>query len=264
MEPINQEHEINYFTGHPLLTSEVLKLLDQVSDKVFFCADVIENKCLYLGSSAQNVLGYSAEFLKSEGLNFFASIIHPEDYQHTLKVYAKALSEIKSRLDHQKFSYGKSVEFRVKSGSGCWIPIEVNFVLVKSNLERKEGNLFGTIRDLSNRPNNQSSPGDSPELTESSGYKAKKAKSRGHQMDSHQFRSEMLEIGLQNQPLPPITNREKEVLQMIAYGYSSKQVAEALFISPFTVTNHRKHLMSKFKVRNTAELIKVASKYFWM
>lgn len=59
----------------------------------------------------------------------------------------------------------------------------------------------------------------------------------------------------------PISAREKEVLQLIANGYSSKEIANMLFISNHTAISHRKNLIEKFKVKNTAHLIKKASRY---
>lgn len=57
-----------------------------------------------------------------------------------------------------------------------------------------------------------------------------------------------------------ISSREKEVLKLVAEGHSSKQIAEMLFISSHTAISHRKHLIEKFQVKNTAQLIKQASK----
>lgn len=57
-----------------------------------------------------------------------------------------------------------------------------------------------------------------------------------------------------------ISSREKEILELIADGFSSKEIAERLFISNHTVISHRKHLIEKFKVKNTAQLIKEALK----
>ena len=56
-----------------------------------------------------------------------------------------------------------------------------------------------------------------------------------------------------------ISPREKQVLRLIANGYSSKEIAEMLFISNHTAISHRKNLIVKFQVRNTAHLIKKAS-----
>ncbi len=55
-----------------------------------------------------------------------------------------------------------------------------------------------------------------------------------------------------------LTRREKEILQLIAREYSSKEIADQLFISLNTVEIHRKHLFQKMDVKNVAGLIRKA------
>lgn len=59
-----------------------------------------------------------------------------------------------------------------------------------------------------------------------------------------------------NKAVPVLTRREKEVLSLIAEGYTNNQIAEKLFISAATVDTHRTSLLSKFEVKNTASLIR--------
>ncbi len=56
--------------------------------------------------------------------------------------------------------------------------------------------------------------------------------------------------------LPLLTTREKEVLALIAEGLTNNEIAEKLFISPLTVDSHRKNLLAKFGVKNTAAMVK--------
>jgi len=56
-----------------------------------------------------------------------------------------------------------------------------------------------------------------------------------------------------------LTNREKEVLRLIADGFTNLEIGNKLFISPLTVDSHRKNLITKLKARNTASLIRIAS-----
>jgi len=56
-----------------------------------------------------------------------------------------------------------------------------------------------------------------------------------------------------------LTNREKEVLKLIAEGLTNQEIAEKLFISPLTVDSHRKNLITKLEARNTASLVKLAA-----
>ena len=61
--------------------------------------------------------------------------------------------------------------------------------------------------------------------------------------------------------IPVLSTREKEVLQHIADGLTNPQIAAKLFISLHTVDSHRKNLLTKFGVNNTAGLIRMAAKY---
>jgi DNA-binding NarL/FixJ family response regulator len=59
--------------------------------------------------------------------------------------------------------------------------------------------------------------------------------------------------------IPLITRREKEILELIADGMTNPEIAEKLFVSVSTVDTHRKNLLSKFNVKNTAALVKFAA-----
>jgi DNA-binding NarL/FixJ family response regulator len=58
--------------------------------------------------------------------------------------------------------------------------------------------------------------------------------------------------------LPALSRREKEILSLIAEGYTNPQIAEKLFVSPYTVDTHRRNLLTKLDVKNTATLIRFA------
>ncbi|MCB0561283.1 MAG: response regulator transcription factor [Lewinellaceae bacterium] len=58
-----------------------------------------------------------------------------------------------------------------------------------------------------------------------------------------------------------LTKREIEVLRLIAEEYSNPEIAEKLFISIRTVDTHRRNLLEKLEVKNTAGLVKYAMKH---
>jgi DNA-binding NarL/FixJ family response regulator len=60
-------------------------------------------------------------------------------------------------------------------------------------------------------------------------------------------------------PNNKVSRREKEVLELIAEGLTTNEIAEKLFISMTTVDTHRKNLLSKFETKNTASLIHIAT-----
>ena len=59
-------------------------------------------------------------------------------------------------------------------------------------------------------------------------------------------------------PYETLTNREREILQMVVEGLSSSQIADRLVISARTVETHRANLMRKLNLNSQAELIRFA------
>ena len=56
----------------------------------------------------------------------------------------------------------------------------------------------------------------------------------------------------------PLTQREREILQLLAEGQSSKEIASHLGVSVKTVETHRRNMMQKLNMRSVAELTKYA------
>ena len=81
----------------------------------------------------------------------------------------------------------------------------------------------------------------------------------GHTFLSHEAANTVKKN--EDSKIPLITRREKEVLILIADGLTNNQIAEKLFISNTTVDTHRKNLLAKFEVKNTANLIRLAAQF---
>ncbi|MGB0402809.1 MAG: response regulator [Salibacteraceae bacterium] len=71
---------------------------------------------------------------------------------------------------------------------------------------------------------------------------------------------EILTTSQSSSELADLTEREIEILKLIAEGFSNKEVGDKLFISHRTVDTHRTNLMRKLDVHNIAGLIKIALK----
>jgi DNA-binding NarL/FixJ family response regulator len=70
--------------------------------------------------------------------------------------------------------------------------------------------------------------------------------------------AEALKKKMTSDQLPVLTKREKEVLEMIAEGLTNHEIADRLFLDSTTIDSHRKNMLTKFKAKNTAALIKIA------
>jgi DNA-binding NarL/FixJ family response regulator len=65
------------------------------------------------------------------------------------------------------------------------------------------------------------------------------------------------------QPAPPdpldgLTEREREVLQLLALGYGNQEIANRLHLSPRTVETHRANMMNKLRITSRADIVRVA------
>lgn len=70
----------------------------------------------------------------------------------------------------------------------------------------------------------------------------------------------VVEASLRGTELPadPLTVREREVLQLVAEGNTTKQIAKHLGVTPKTVESHRSRLMAKLEIHETAGLVRYA------
>ena len=56
----------------------------------------------------------------------------------------------------------------------------------------------------------------------------------------------------------PLSEREREVLRLLALGHTNQEIAQALFLSVRTVETHRAHIMQKLRISTRAELVRYA------
>jgi len=74
----------------------------------------------------------------------------------------------------------------------------------------------------------------------------------------HEILDSDINLNKAKEQVGKISDRERQVLLLIADGFSSKEIADKLCISNHTAISHRKNLIEKFKVKNTAQLVKEA------
>ncbi|MBC6611007.1 response regulator transcription factor [Hymenobacter sp. BT507] len=71
-------------------------------------------------------------------------------------------------------------------------------------------------------------------------------------------------LELPPQPTSGLSAREHEILQLVADGLTTAQIADKLFTSPRTVETHRQNIMEKTGAKNTAALVKIAVSKGWL
>ena len=70
--------------------------------------------------------------------------------------------------------------------------------------------------------------------------------------------SEFRRVATNDEGDPQLTARENEILRLVAKGYTYREIAEKLFISHKTVQNHVQNILTKLRLRNRYELMRIA------
>jgi len=87
---------------------------------------------------------------------------------------------------------------------------------------------------------------------------AVKAIQRGEKFYSPLISDKLADLAFQRGKTDPLTKREKEVAKLLAEGKSSKEIAELLYISIYTVRRHRDNIMKKLELKGLADLVRYA------
>ncbi len=72
-------------------------------------------------------------------------------------------------------------------------------------------------------------------------------------------------LGKENLEVPhkepsPLSAREMEILKLFAQGFSTREIAEKLFVSVKTVGTHKQHILDKLEMKSTTDMVKYALK----
>jgi len=70
--------------------------------------------------------------------------------------------------------------------------------------------------------------------------------------------SDYLQRAPERETFEPLSDREREVLRLVAEGKTNRQIADTLFLSIKTVQTHRDHIMKKLRMHDRTELVKYA------
>jgi len=81
---------------------------------------------------------------------------------------------------------------------------------------------------------------------------------QGEKFYSPLLSGKLADLAFQKGKSDPLTKREKEVAKLLAEGKSSKEVAELLYISIYTVRRHRDNIMRKLDLKGLADLVRYA------
>ncbi len=225
MKP-NQDFYLAPCLETSVFPSEIFKILDTCDDLKNLLIGIYlikEDRFLYANRVFENLLGFGSDRLIDKGWDFWYSLIAPCEVEH---VQDRIFSFFTAPLVKDVLT----LQYHITN-----LNEEVIYIKHEILIYQLRGRVFALnyFFDISEKEEIERC------VKINGGY-------RGRSF----FRERITQI----------STREEEVLKLIADGFSSKQIADKLFISNHTAISHRKHLIQKFRVKNTAQLIKEASK----
>ncbi len=216
-----------------------VKELDILETGAITLYNLYEKRHIYVSPRMGKLFGYDLEKAKVIGNDYFDLKTHPDDLVYMLKAGTYFLNLFNSLEGLPEKSFKFVSEYRILRKTGEYIQIVEQQTGLEFDDQGKPWLALG-VMDFS--PN--------PEMN-------KKASARVINQNTGEFYyfPEETEISPKNSARE-LSPREKEVLQMLAGGLMSKQIADQLFISVNTVNTHRQRIIEKLNVSNTAQAIR--------
>jgi two-component system response regulator NreC len=240
--------------------------LDEMPDgKSFvYLSSCSEARLIFMEPSPMKVTGFSMKEMMEGGIDMQISRIHPDDLA---SLYDKALRIIRKNsvaAQEGRRTIPLVLNYRIRRADGVWRQI-VETKVFSYFRDGSRDRVLGKVVDVTDQAINEGldaqqfladPANDYPFLN--SLHKFKKNTEKGSPLSS------ALEAHVFPEGIGDITRREKEILHLIGAGFSTKQIADQLFISINTVQTHRSNLLRKLQVKNSMELIREVSKAFWL
>jgi len=205
------------------------KTLINPPDTFIYINDLIQMKKVWSCDNYAILTGYTLKEAAAMGVDYFQSTYHDEDKQIFLESKKNIEENPGTSIWHGVY------RFRTKYNTKLWI-YSVGKVL-KYDKKKRPWLALGIGINITEKIKNEMN-----------------------------FINLMQEnFALKHQTIRKLlSSREKEILKLLTNGYNSKEIADKLCLSKYTIETHRKNILKKTELNNTAELIKLASNSGWI
>jgi len=229
----------------PYDTGQFKKIADlvQVGEYYYYIFNLITGQIEYVSDNVAHVLGCPVEDFT---VPYVFEHVHPEDLPYFMSFETTAVDFFYNFPAEKLMKYKIRFDYRIKKPGGSYIRIMHQVITIQTSSEGGAIRMFGIHTDIT------------------------------HLKD--EGRPALSFIGLDGEPsfanvtVPLVykpakeifTKREKEVLQLLVQGMKNQEIADALFISRYTVDTHRKNILAKSGSSGMFDLIKKAVKEGWI
>ena len=201
------------------------------------------NNVYNISDECKNITGFKPEELT---LDFFITRIHPEDAPYFLKFEQTAVEFFYAISSDKVFNYKVTYDLRFKTKWGKYIRIMQQVLPISTTPEGGVIRSFGIHTDISDYKQNGI-----PSLS-FIGLNGEESQYNVFGDDTNDKAANL------------VTKREKEIILLLIDGMKTNEIAAKLFLSVYTVQNHRKNILLKTQSSSTSELISKAIKEGWV
>lgn len=197
----------------------------------------------YVSDSITSILGYAPEEFTIE---LMVENIHPDDLPYFTDFEATVV-DFKMKLPPDKImKYKSRYNYRLRKKNGDYLHILQQSVTIQTDEEGAALRNLVIHTDISHLKTDH-----------------KKALSFiGLEGEPSYINYEPLKRFIPSKSI--FTEREKEILSLLSQNYNTEEIAELLFISPQTVSTHRKNIHAKAGTTNVLELVIKSIKKGWL
>jgi DNA-binding CsgD family transcriptional regulator len=218
----------------------LLETFDVVDSGCISIYDLYQRKHIYYSPKYEKMLGWDTGRAEND-VAYTNSLIHPEDLPLLIRAAINYIQLGFSLGDSSIIKNYKAIfDYRVKGLNGEYIRIIEQQIPLEID---RSGNVWLALSMMDLSPENDIA-----------------LPFRGR-LKNHRT-GELFYFPPEENPgksITSLTNREKEILGLIARGLISKEIADKLYISVNTVNTHRQRIIEKLNVSNTYEAIRYAN-----
>lgn len=212
--------------------------IDETNTSIVIVQDLIKNEIVYVSQRFFKTFGFIKTAEKETDHIWFREHLHPNDYIINISGI-KTVEFLKDKPIEKRKDYKLIHDFRIKNDFGKWIRLLVQDYMLEFS---ENGYPWINLKLFDLSP--------MQDLNKSA-YSMCREISSGETIFTLEGKPDFSD---------QISERETQVLELVAKGMRSKEIANELYISENTVNNHRRNVIKKLNVSNTSEALTLCLK----